>query len=290
MISRLPLPSALAAIAVLAVTLVGAAAQERRVPSSTAEVRLSYAAVVQKAAPAVVNVYAARTVTTRNPLFEDPFFRRFFGAPGMPGPNEQQQRSLGSGAIRSPGRARRRPTITSIGGAHRGAGSSLADPRQFEADIHPSGRPAPDPRRAPAARPAAGASRRSSFARFRRAAGRRPGARRSAIPSGVGQTVTLGHRLGRWRASSVGDRRRSQYLHPDRCRDQSRQFRRRAGRHARQRLVGINTAISARRSAADRTASASPFRPIWCGSLSASARRRRQRGSNGPGSARGCRR
>ena len=85
MISRLPLPSALAAIAVLAVTLAGAAAQERRVPSSTAEVRLSYAAVVQKAAPAVVNVYAARTVTTRNPLFEDPFFRRFFGAPGMPG-------------------------------------------------------------------------------------------------------------------------------------------------------------------------------------------------------------
>ena len=91
------MPSALAAIAVLAATLAGASAQERRVPSSTTEVRLSYAAVVQKAAPAVVNVYAARTVMNRNPLFEDPFFRRFFGVPGMTGPDEQEQRSLGSG-------------------------------------------------------------------------------------------------------------------------------------------------------------------------------------------------
>src|SRR5438093_9964705 len=37
-----------------------AAAQERRVPSSTAELTLSYAPVVQRVAPAVVNVYAAR--------------------------------------------------------------------------------------------------------------------------------------------------------------------------------------------------------------------------------------
>ena len=33
-------------------------------------------------APAVVNVYAAKTVQTRNPLFDDPIFRRFFGVPG----------------------------------------------------------------------------------------------------------------------------------------------------------------------------------------------------------------
>src|SRR6186713_2721538 len=93
---RLPL---LMTLGILAASITAASSQERRVPTSAAEVRLSYAPVVKKAAPAVVNVYAARTVTARNPLFEDPFFRRFFGAPGMPGPNEQQQRSLGSGVL-----------------------------------------------------------------------------------------------------------------------------------------------------------------------------------------------
>jgi hypothetical protein len=56
---RLPLSSALTAIAAFAVlgaSLAGAQAQDRRVPASPAEVRLSYGPVVQKAAPAVVNV------------------------------------------------------------------------------------------------------------------------------------------------------------------------------------------------------------------------------------------
>ena len=130
---RLLLPSALAAIAVLAVTLVGAAAQERRVPTSVGEVKLSYAAVVQKAAPAVVNVYAARTVTSRNPLFEDPFFRRFFGGPGIPGPSEQQQRSLGAGVLVDPTGL----VVTNhhvIDGADQ-VKVSLSDRREFEAEI-----------------------------------------------------------------------------------------------------------------------------------------------------------
>ena len=58
-----------------------AVAQERRVPTQS-ELRLSYAPVVQRVAPAVVNVYAAKVVQNRNPLLDDPFFRRFFGVPG----------------------------------------------------------------------------------------------------------------------------------------------------------------------------------------------------------------
>jgi Do/DeqQ family serine protease len=75
-----------------------ASAQERVVPSSPAQLTLSYAPVVKRVAPAVVNVYAAKTVTNRNPLFDDPLFRRFFGGPDGP----QVQRSLGSGVIVDP--------------------------------------------------------------------------------------------------------------------------------------------------------------------------------------------
>src|SRR5664279_4602860 len=97
------LPAFLTAILALAgLTAVTAQipAQERQVPNA-AELRLSYAPVVQRVAPAVVNVYAAKTVQTRNPLFDDPIFRRFFGGGpgGGPGGGSQVQRSLGSGVI-----------------------------------------------------------------------------------------------------------------------------------------------------------------------------------------------
>ena len=74
-----------------------ALAQDRRVPSSAAELRMSYAPIVQRVQPAVVNVYAAKTVQNRNPLLDDPIFRRFFGVPGQQ--PEQMQRSLGSGVM-----------------------------------------------------------------------------------------------------------------------------------------------------------------------------------------------
>src|SRR5215471_7284050 len=83
-------------IVLAAAFLTGAPAQERRVPSSAQEVQLSYAPVVHRVAPSVVNVYAARTVASRNPFLDDPIFRRFFGG-GTP--SEQVQRSLGSGVI-----------------------------------------------------------------------------------------------------------------------------------------------------------------------------------------------
>lgn len=61
---------------------------------------VSYSAAVSTAAPAVVNIYTTQTVRTRNPLMDDPFFRRFFGADGQP--QERQASSLGSGVIVSP--------------------------------------------------------------------------------------------------------------------------------------------------------------------------------------------
>ncbi len=84
-----------AAVVALSAPLADAKAQHRRIPSSPAELQLSFAPVVKRVAPAVVNVYAARVVENRNPFMNDPLFRQFFGAV----PREQVLRSLGSGVI-----------------------------------------------------------------------------------------------------------------------------------------------------------------------------------------------
>ncbi len=73
----------------------------RMVPESMSEVRLSFAPVVERAAPAVVNVYTRRVVKQRSPFAGDPFFERFFGARSG-APRERVQNSLGSGVIVSP--------------------------------------------------------------------------------------------------------------------------------------------------------------------------------------------
>ncbi len=70
------------------------------VPRSRAEIAFSFAPVVKKAQPAVVNVFASRVERMpANPLLDDPIFRRFFGE-GAPGRNTAQ--SLGSGVIVDP--------------------------------------------------------------------------------------------------------------------------------------------------------------------------------------------
>src|SRR6185437_3816755 len=75
-------------------------AQNRIPPGSRELIRLSFAPVVKKVAPAVVNVYSRRTVQTRSPFFDDPLFRRFFGNQAPFGlPRERVQQSLGSGVI-----------------------------------------------------------------------------------------------------------------------------------------------------------------------------------------------
>jgi serine protease Do len=78
---------------------------ERQVPESQEQVTLSYAPVVQQAAPAVVNIFTAKKVVQRRrpTLFDDPFFQRFLGPKlGLQfGPQQRQkvQNSLGSGVI-----------------------------------------------------------------------------------------------------------------------------------------------------------------------------------------------
>src|ERR1700757_3131975 len=129
---------ATAALIVIVAAPLGAGAQERppepRVPSSGNELRFSSAPVVRRAAPAVVNVYAAKTVAVRNPLFDDPIFRRFFGGPGAPGGSgDQGQRSLGSGGL-----VDAEGLVVTNNHVIEGADQvrvSLADKREFEAEM-----------------------------------------------------------------------------------------------------------------------------------------------------------
>src|SRR5579872_661376 len=84
---------------VFALLVSGAALAEtapRVVPQNPGQVHLSFAPVVKKVTPAVVNVYASRVETApRNPLFDDPIFRRFFGGDE----DSRVSKSLGSGVI-----------------------------------------------------------------------------------------------------------------------------------------------------------------------------------------------
>ncbi len=58
----------------------------------------SLAPMLERVTPAVVNISTEGHVKLRmNPLFEDPFFRRFFNIPDMP--NQRKTQSLGSGVI-----------------------------------------------------------------------------------------------------------------------------------------------------------------------------------------------
>ncbi|BBK35739.1 serine protease [Allostella sp. ATCC 35155] len=92
----------LAGLMVASAPSLPAAAQTplRAVPADREQIQLSFAPVVRRAAPAVVNVFTQRTrQVAGNPLFDDPFFRHFFGGRGLAGPRERVQQSLGSGVI-----------------------------------------------------------------------------------------------------------------------------------------------------------------------------------------------
>jgi len=174
---------AAAAVLLLTVSLHPASAQERRVPGSSAELQLSFAPVVHRVAPAVVNVYAARVVENRNPFMDDPFFRQFFG--GVP--REQVQRSLGSGVIVDPA-----GLIVTNYHVIEGASEvkvALADKRELAAEIVLK-----DQRSDLAVLRVKGASERFSTLEFANSDELQVGDVVLAIgdPFGVGQTVTHG--------------------------------------------------------------------------------------------------
>jgi len=93
-------PTALSATIVLVVLFAAlgpaANAQAQVVPQNRAEMALSFAPVVKRSAPAVVNVYSKRVVKRQGLGF----LERFFGDQGFPGmPRERVQNSLGSGVL-----------------------------------------------------------------------------------------------------------------------------------------------------------------------------------------------
>jgi len=69
------------------------------VPASPEQVKLSYAPIVKKVAPAVVNIYTRRTVQNRGMqmMFNDPLFEQFFN--GFAPMRKRVEQSLGSGFI-----------------------------------------------------------------------------------------------------------------------------------------------------------------------------------------------
>jgi serine protease Do len=161
-------------------------AAPREVPRSMAQVQLSFAPVVKRVAPAVVNVYA-RTVVQgpSNPFFNDPFFQRFFGV------NPQQQRrvqqSLGSGVIvRADGLILTNNHVVQGG---QDIVVSLSDKREFKAKVQLS-----DPRTDLAVLKIDAKGERLPTVEFGNSDALSVGDVVLAIgdPFGVGQTVTMG--------------------------------------------------------------------------------------------------
>ncbi len=102
-----------------------------KMPRDMKEVQLTFAPVVKRVAPAVVNVYARTVVQApMNPFFNDPFFQQFFGSPQM---RQRVQQSLGSGVIvRSDGLILTNNHVIQGG---QDIVVALADKREFKAKV-----------------------------------------------------------------------------------------------------------------------------------------------------------
>jgi Do/DeqQ family serine protease len=97
--------AALAATLVAAPAIIFAGPASAALPSTVADAAPmpSLAPMVKRVSPAVVNIATRGTIKEepgqRNPLLDDPFFRRFFDAPPDSRPRERQFQSAGSGVI-----------------------------------------------------------------------------------------------------------------------------------------------------------------------------------------------
>ncbi len=107
-------------------------------PTSRETIHLSFAPIVKRVAPAVVNVFSRRVIRTKSgpgSLFNDPLFQRFFGnmSPFGGMTRERVQNSLGSGVIVDPSGliVTNRHVIDGADEIH----VVLADRREFDAKV-----------------------------------------------------------------------------------------------------------------------------------------------------------
>jgi len=93
-------PTRLPLLSVISLLLVSAGALAAMPASINGEGLPSLAPLVEQTAPAVVNIRTKGTVSApRNPLMDDPFFRRFFGVPEGQQPQQREVSAAGSGVI-----------------------------------------------------------------------------------------------------------------------------------------------------------------------------------------------